>query len=260
MQGITPNASKQNADPWARIYWGTRPRSPLSTEFVLPVPTWARFLGRLSRSNDHASSIRTSLDKARNKADGPPGSCSRSLERPTLPVPRCTLHPERKTPPLRRGSALKLLELLQAPPRSSDMRNSSPRGSPSCFRMVVPHTSCLGNEFGLLCAGFIWPGPGSSRRSGRGPCGYRSRSLQPGLGRVGPARQRGGRMAPLRFGTRDHLGAVSGADGTHHGRDASSGSASQGGIYLDTAEMAGSPFPGLIRLTPTPSRSIHRTA
>jgi hypothetical protein len=53
----------------------------------------------------------------------------------------------RKTPALRRGSAL---NLLQAPPRSSDMRNSCPRGPPSSFRMVVPHTSCLGNEFDSL--------------------------------------------------------------------------------------------------------------
>jgi hypothetical protein len=52
--------------------------------------------------------------------------------------------------------------------------------------------------------------------------------------------QRGDRMAPLRWGARDHPGAVSGADGNHHVRDAIHGSASKGGIYLDTAETAGS--------------------
>ena len=36
-----------------------------------------------------------------------------------------------------------------------------------------------------------------------GGCGHRSRSQQPGHGRVGPARQRGGRMAPLRWGVRE---------------------------------------------------------
>ena len=75
-------------------------RLSLSTEFVLPVPTRARFPGRVSRSTGHASSIRTSLDRARDKANGAPGSADRGLIRtprgapPLLwrdhEVPRCS--------------------------------------------------------------------------------------------------------------------------------------------------------------------------
>ena len=51
--------------------WGTLPRSSLSTKFVLPVSTRARFPGRVSRSTGHASSIRTSLNRTRDKVDEP---------------------------------------------------------------------------------------------------------------------------------------------------------------------------------------------
>jgi transposase len=47
----------------------------------------------------------------------------------------------------------------------------------------------------------------------RGTLARRSHSHQPGLGRVGPARQRGDRMAPLRWGMRGSPGAASGDDG-----------------------------------------------
>lgn len=49
----------------------TLPRSSLSTEFVLPGHTWVRFPGRLSRSTGHASSIRTALNRPRDKAHEP---------------------------------------------------------------------------------------------------------------------------------------------------------------------------------------------
>ena len=51
---------------------------------------------------------------------------------------------------------------------------------------------------------------------------HRSSSQQPRHGRVGLARQRGGRMAPLRWGVRDSRGAASGTDGNGHGRAAGS--------------------------------------
>ena len=66
----------------------------------------ARFPGRVIRPTGHASSIRTSFDRARDVPDGPPGSCCRSHEWPILPVPRCTLRPEQETPTLGRESAL----------------------------------------------------------------------------------------------------------------------------------------------------------
>jgi hypothetical protein len=74
-----------------------------------------------------------------------------------------------------------------------------------------------------------------------GTLARRSHSRQPGLGRVGRSWQRAGRMAPLRWGTRAHLGAVSGEDARPDVHDAFHRSASRGGIYLDTAETAGSP-------------------
>jgi len=88
------------------------------------------------------------------------------------------------------------------------------------FRTVVPQTSCIGNGLGRICAGFSRPGSGSARRSGRGVCGHRSRSQQPGHGRMGPARQRGGRMEPRRWGVRESPGAFAGNDGSRHGREA----------------------------------------
>ena len=48
----------------------------------------------------------------------------------------------------------------------------------------------------------------------------RSRSREPGLGRVGRSWQRAGRMAPLRWGARDPHGAASGEDGIRQVRDA----------------------------------------
>ena len=54
--------------------WGTLPRLSLSTEFFLPLRTRARFPGRVIRSTGHSSSIRTSLDRARDKANGAPGT------------------------------------------------------------------------------------------------------------------------------------------------------------------------------------------
>jgi len=121
-----------------------------------------------------------------------------------VPIPWCASCPERQTPTLRQGSAL---NLFQAPPRSSAMRNSTPRRPPFRFQLLVPQPSCLGNEFGSICAGFSRPGSGSARRSGRGVCGHRSRSQQSGHGR----------MAPRRWDAGDHPGAASGNDGRGHG-------------------------------------------
>jgi len=158
----------------------TLPRSSRSTEFVLPLCARARFPGRVIRSTGHASSIRTSLDRARDVTDGPPGSCCRSHAWPILPVPRCTLHPERKTPTLRRESAL---NLFQAPPRSSAMRNSSPRGPPSCFQLLVPQTPQLGNGLETVHPVLTRPASGSA-----------------GYSRIGNGRWRNGQWVTWRGG------------------------------------------------------------
>jgi hypothetical protein len=54
--------------------------------------------------------------------------------------------------------------------------------------------------------------------------------------------QRGGRMAPLRCGTGDPQGAVSGDCDRRHARDALHRSASRREIYLDSEVTAGSPI------------------
>ena len=107
---------------------------------------------------------------------------------------------------------------------------------------LVPQTPHNGNGLGTHCAGFSRPGSGSARRSGRRVCGHRSRSQRPGHGRVGPARQRGGRMAPLRWGVRESPGAASGDDGSRHGREAVRTPRRREGLSLATEETAGSPF------------------
>ena len=132
------------------------------------------------------------------------------------PIPWCTSCPERQTPTLRQGSAP---NLFQAPPRSSAMRNSTPRGHSFRFPVLVPQSSNDGNELDTLCAGTSRLGSGSAWPSVRGVCGHRSGSQQPEHGRVDPARQRAGRMAPRRLGAGDHPGAASGNDGRGHGDD-----------------------------------------
>jgi hypothetical protein len=203
--------------------WATLSRLSPSTEFVLPVPTRARFPGRVSRSTGHASSIRTSLDKARDATDGPPGSCCPSHEWPILQVPRCTSCSERQTPTLRQGSAL---NLFRAPPRSSAMRNSTPRGHSFRFPVLVPQTPKGGNELDTFCAGTSRPGSGSARGSGRGGGEHRSHFQQPGhgiaqcyvLAAQGSGEACGGRMTPRRWSVRESPGAASGTDGNGHGR------------------------------------------
>jgi len=145
------------------------PRSSLSTEFVLRVPTRARFPGRVSRSTGHASSIWTSIAWARDKANGASGTAvssghhgSAATSLADHEVPSCSgsvVHISRRTKnddPQTRISD----QSLPGSPRSSAMRNSCPRGPPSCIRMLVPQSSDDGNEFGSLCAGFSRPGSG----------------------------------------------------------------------------------------------------
>ena len=50
-------------------------------------------------------------------------------------------------------------------------------------------------------------------------------------------------MRPLRWGVRDSPGAVPREDGRRDDHDALHPSASRGGMRLDTAETAGSPYP-----------------
>jgi hypothetical protein len=127
-----------------------------------------------------------------------------------VPVPWSMFRPEQETPTLWRGSAPKLLSLLQAPRDHPPCGPPVPEGPPFRFRVLVPQTSCRGNEFGSLCAGFSRPGSGFARRSGRGVCGHRSRAQQPGHGR----------MAPRRWGVSESSGVVARDLGSRHGREA----------------------------------------
>jgi hypothetical protein len=65
---------------------------------------------------------------------------------------------------------------------------------------------------------------------------------QPGLGWVGPARQRGDRMAQLRWGAGDHPGAASGDDGRGQIHDAFSTPHRREECSPDTEETAGPLF------------------
>ena len=105
VRSLQPNGS----EPRGVSVSNRLPRLLLSKESVLPGHTWARFPGGVSGSTGRASSIRTSLDRAHDVTDGPPGSCSPGHEWPILPVPWSTFRSERKTPTLIRGSALNLL-------------------------------------------------------------------------------------------------------------------------------------------------------
>src|SRR5512139_3640308 len=65
--------------------------------------------------------------------------------------------------------------------------------------------------------------------------------------------QRGDRMAPLRWGVRDHPGVVLG-DGRQRGQARCvDRSASRGGFYLDIEKTAGSPKTGSFWRSPVPS-------
>ena len=111
--------------------WGTLPRLSLSTEFFLPFRTGARFPGRVSRSTGHASSIRTSLNRTRDKVDEPACFLWRLHELPDGAGSVVHISPRtRNADPKTRIGAQSALA-AQAPPRSSAMRNSCLRGHPS---------------------------------------------------------------------------------------------------------------------------------
>jgi hypothetical protein len=101
--------------------------------------------------------------------------------------------------------------------RSGIPTTSRGRGAPppAALRAVGRHNDVFPGEQAARLHNVAAP-----RGDRGGTLARRSRSHQPGLGRVGPARQRGDRMAPLRWGVRGSPGAASGGDGTHHVRDA----------------------------------------
>jgi hypothetical protein len=144
------------------------PRSSLSTEFVLPGPTRARFPGRVSRSTGHASSIRSSLDRARNKANEAPETADRGLIRAPRRAPPLLwrehevpdgagsvvhISPERKAPTLRRGSAVNLFQAPRDHPPCGTPRPEGTLFASLCLYHKAPTTATNWTRFALGAAG-----------------------------------------------------------------------------------------------------------
>ena len=83
------------------------PRSSLSTEFVLPGHTSVRFPGGLRRSTGHAFSIRPRSTDLATRPIHQRAFSGGSMSCQSVPVPWCTLHPERENadPPKRIGAS-----------------------------------------------------------------------------------------------------------------------------------------------------------